>query len=239
MFIKLFSSPCLHRICGWLAACAMASPVLTAQAPAPRIRSEISNSEMSTVKGSLQPLSRRGTDVGRMPADSRVRGMSIVFGRSAAQQADLEALIASQQDPSSPLYHQWLTPDQFANRFGMAQSDIEKVQAWLEQQGFSVDAVARSRTFIRFSGNVNQVEQAFRTEMHYYKIDGQQRFAPSAELSVPAAIAPTIESIRNLSDFRHGLCTRGETSSAREPHSHQVSLAASSLRLATSRRSTT
>ena len=210
MFIKLFSSPCLHRICGWLAACAMASPVLTAQAPAPRIRSEISNSEMSTVKGSLQPLSRRGTDVGRMPADSRVRGMSIVFGRSAAQQADLEALIASQQDPSSPLYHQWLTPDQFANRFGMAQSDIEKVQAWLEQQGFSVDAVARSRTFIRFSGNVNQVEQAFRTEMHYYKIDGQQRFAPSAELSVPAAIAPTIESIRNLSDFRpRPMHTRG------------------------------
>jgi len=209
MFIKLLSSPCL-RICGWLAACAIASPVLTAQAPAPRIRSEISNSEMSTVKGSLQPLSRRGTDVGRMPADSRVRGMSIVFGRSAAQQADLEALIASQQDPSSPLYHQWLTPDQFANRFGMAQSDIEKVQAWLEQQGFSVDAVARSRTFIRFSGNVNQVEQAFRTEMHYYKIDGQQRFAPSAELSVPAAIAPTIESIRNLSDFRpRPMHTRG------------------------------
>jgi len=136
--------------------------------------------------------------------------MSIVLGRSAAQQADLEALIASQQDPSSPLYHQWLTPDQFANRFGMARSDIEKVKAWLEQQGFSVDSVARSRTFIRFSGNVNQVEQAFRTEMHYYKIDGQQRFAPSAELSVPAAIAPTIESIRNLSDFRpRPMHTRG------------------------------
>jgi subtilase family serine protease len=202
MFTNFISSPCLHRIWGWLAACAVASPFLAAQAPAPRIRSEISNSQMSPVKGSSQPLSQRGTDAGRMPADSRVRGMSIVFGRSAAQQADLEALIASQRDPSSPLFHQWLTPDQFANRFGMAQSDIQKVQAWLEQQGFAVDSVARSRTFIRFSGNVNQVEQAFRTEMHYYKVDGQQRFAPSTELSVPAAMAPTIHSIRNLSDFR-------------------------------------
>ena len=48
MITKLLSSPRLHWICGWLAACAMASPGLTAQAPAPRIRSEISNSEMST-----------------------------------------------------------------------------------------------------------------------------------------------------------------------------------------------
>ena len=150
--------------------------------------------------------------------------MSIVFSRSASQQADLEALIASQQDPSSPLYHQWLTPDQFANRFGMAQSDIEKVKAWLEQQGFSVDAVARSRTFIRFSGSVNQVEQAFRTEMHYYKVDGQQRFAPSAELSVPAAIAPTIESIRNLSDFRpRPMHTRGTTGRPRTAFTSGVS----------------
>ena len=61
-----------------------------------------------------------------MPADTMLKGMSIVFNRSAAQQADLEALIAAQQNPASPLYHQWLTPDQFAARFGMAQSDIDE-----------------------------------------------------------------------------------------------------------------
>ena len=61
--------------------------------------------------------------------------MSIVFNRSAAQQADLEALLAAQQDPASPLYHQWLSPDQFAARFGMAQSDIDKVQSMAAAAG--------------------------------------------------------------------------------------------------------
>jgi len=150
----------------------------------------------------MQPHARAQFDAGRMPADARLNGVSILFNRSTTQQADLEALIAAQQSPTSPLYHQWLTPEQFAARFGMAQSDIDKVQTWLQQQGFSVDSVARGKSLIRFSGTVNQIEQAFRTEMHYYNGNGQQHYAPSTALSVPAAIAPTIESVGNLSDFR-------------------------------------
>jgi subtilase family serine protease len=202
MITRLFSGQYQLRICGWIAACTMASTALAAQTPAPRIRSEVNNSEVSTLKGSLHPLAQTQVDAGRMPAGVRLHGISIVFNRSAAQQADLEALIAAQQDPKSPLYHQWLTPDQFAARFGMAQADIEAVQAWLQQRGFSVDSVARSKSLIRFSGSVRQVEQAFQTEMHYYGEKGSQHFAPSTALSVPTAIAPTVESVRNLSDFR-------------------------------------
>jgi hypothetical protein len=128
--------------------------------------------------------------------------MSLVFNRSAAQQADLEALIAAQQNPSSPQYHQWLTPDQFAARFGMSDSDLNKVQAWLEQQGFSVDSVARSRNMIRFSGTANQVEQAFQTQMHFYTIAGEKHFAPSTALTLPSALTPVVIAVRNLDDFR-------------------------------------
>ncbi len=128
--------------------------------------------------------------------------MSIVFNRSAAQEADLQALIAAQQDPNSPQYHQWLSPEQFGARFGMAQADLDKVQTWLQQQGFAIDSVARGRNMIRFSGTAGQVEQAFQTQMHYFKTDGETHFAPATLLSVPTAIAPTIAAVRNLSNFR-------------------------------------
>lgn len=190
------------RICGWIAACMMAATVLGAQTPAPRLHSEISSSVMTPLKGSLNPMARAQFDAGRMPSDTRLTGMSLVFNRSAAQQADLEALVAAQQNPASPLYHQWLTPDQFAARFGMAQEDLDKAQLWLQQQGFSIDSVARSKNFIRFSGTVGQVEMAFQTQMHYYKMDGAQHFAPSTMLSVPSGLAPAVEMVRNLSDFR-------------------------------------
>ena len=190
------------QVCGMVVACAMATGLLGAQSPAPRIRAEVTSSEQATLRGSLHPFAQPQNDAGRMPGGSRLNGISLYFNRSAAQQADLEALLAAQQDPASPQYHRWLTPDQFAARFGMAQSDIEKVQSWLQQQGFSIDSVARSRNMIRFSGSVGQVESAFATEMHYYNVSGDRHFAPSTALSVPAAIAPAVAGIRNLNDFR-------------------------------------
>jgi subtilase family serine protease len=202
MITKLLQGQDRLWVCGWIAACTLATTAAGAQAPAPRIRSEISNVQVSPLKESQQPLGSTQLDAGRMPSNARLNGISIVFNRSAAQEADMQALIGAQQDPQSPQYHQWLSPEQFGARFGMAQTDIDKVQTWLQQQGFSIDSVARGRNMIRFSGTAGQVEQAFQTEMHYFKTNGETHYAPATLLSVPSAIAPTVAAVRNLSDFR-------------------------------------
>ncbi len=193
------------RVCGWLAACALAAGAISAQtqAPSPRIRSEISASDVTPVKNSPRPFADPRFDAGRMPADTRLTGITLVFNRTAAQQADLQALLAAQQNPASPLFHKWLTPEQFGARFGMAQADLDKVEQWLQQQGFTIDEMGRARGFIRFTGTVNQVELAFQTQMHYYKTgDGVQHMAPATALYLPSAIAPTVESIHDLVDLR-------------------------------------
>ena len=190
------------KIGGWLVACALAATVLSAQTPTPRIQAEISSSSATVLPGSQHPLAKAEYDSGRVPASTRMNGISLYFSRSAAQQADLEALIAAQQTPGSPQFHQWLTPDQFAARFGMAQSDLDRVQTWLQQQGFSIDSVARSRNVIRFSGTAGQVEQAFQTQMHYYSVGGAKHFAPSTALTLPTALVSVVSGVRNLDDFR-------------------------------------
>ncbi|HEY2470716.1 MAG TPA: protease pro-enzyme activation domain-containing protein [Terracidiphilus sp.] len=202
MITKLFQGQDRLRACGWIAAFAMAATAVSAQTPAPRIRSEITNAEVTQLKPTQQALVPAEFDAGRMPSNTRLNGMSIAFNRTAAQQAGLEALLAAQQNPSSPFYHQWLNPDQFAARFGMSQADLDKVQTWLQQQGFSIDSVARSKNMIRFSGTVGQLELAFQTQMHYFKTSGEMHFAPSTVLSLPSAIASTVEAVGNLSDFR-------------------------------------
>jgi subtilase family serine protease len=207
-------------ICGGIAACSLAaallSPQIVAQSPASRIQSAFANSEMTVLAGSLHPLAQPQHDAGRLPPDTKLNGISIFFNRSANQQADLETLLAAQRDPASGLYRQWLTPEQFAARFGMADADLIKVEGWLQEQGFSIDSVTRSRNAIRFSGAAGQVESAFRTQMHYYTVGGARHFAASTDLSLPAAIAPTVLGIRNLDDFR--------------PHSHAISAASARVR---------
>jgi subtilase family serine protease len=174
----------------------------SAQSATARIGGEISGADQSVLKNSLHPMAKTQYDAGRLAADTRLNGITIVFNRSAAQEAALKTLIADQQNPASPRYHQWLNPDQFAAQFGMADADLSKVESWLEQQGFSIDSAARSKNAIHFSGTARQVEQAFSTEMHNYEINGTQHFAPSTELSVPSTIAPAVLAIKNLDDFR-------------------------------------
>ena len=50
---------------------------------------------------------------------------------SAAQQADLNQFLHDQQAPGSPNFRKWLTPEQFADRFGVSQADIGKITGWL------------------------------------------------------------------------------------------------------------
>ncbi len=171
-----------------------------------RISAEVSSSQRTLLPGSLHPLAQAKFESGRLAAGTKLEGISIYFSRTPGQEANLQALLAAQQNPTSPQYHQWLSPEQYASRFGMAASDIAKVQNWLEQQGFAVDSVARSRNMIRFSGNVGQVEAAFATEIHKFNvpIGGklEQHIAPSTELSVPTALAGVVLSVRNLDDFK-------------------------------------
>src|SRR5207248_74398 len=114
-----------------------------------------------------------------------------------AQQADMDRLLSEQQDRSSPSYHKWLTPEQYAARFGMTPNDLAKVTSWLQSQGLRVNGVSRSRTEISFSGSVGQVEYALKTELHNSDIDAFRR---AAGLSVND---PTVKLVPNSGTLVH------------------------------------
>jgi subtilase family serine protease len=110
-------------------------------------------------------------------------------------------LLAAQQNPTSPSFHQWLTPAQYADRFGISQADVNQVSAWLQAQGFSVVETPPSRTWIVLSGTAAQVESALHTEIHNYAANGKAFFANSSEPSVPAALANITLGFRGLSNY--------------------------------------
>jgi hypothetical protein len=110
-------------------------------------------------------------------------------------------LLEEQQDPSSPNYHHWLTPEQYADRFGLSQNDINQVEAWLKAQGFEVTQTARSRTWVSFSGTAAQVQAAFQTEIHNFSLNGETYYANATEPSVPSALADVVLGIHALDNY--------------------------------------
>jgi Pro-kumamolisin, activation domain/Bacterial Ig-like domain (group 3) len=167
-----------------------------------RLSGQIDASRPTKLIGTQFPMARAENDIGRVSSEKRLEGMTLVLSQTTGQTTDLEALIAAQQDPSSPLYHKWLSPEEYASRFGISDADIATIDLWLQQQGFTVDGVARGKSRITFSGTVLQVESAFSTELHYYRNGTRTEFAPSTNLSIPVGLSGVVRTVENLSSFR-------------------------------------
>ena len=170
-------------------------------AQAVRIANPIDSTRVVPLAGSLRPAALRRNDQGRVPPDFPLPAMTLFLAPTAAQHADLLQLLDQQQNPVSPLYHQWLTPEEYAGRFGLGANDIVAVADWLRAAGFAVHRISRSRTWIAFSGSARQAETAFHTEIHQYLLDGKTHFANATEPSIPAALAGIVSGIEGLDDL--------------------------------------
>ncbi len=183
----------------WLAVFGMSGAALAAP---DRLHSEIDSRSTFALQGVLNPLVRKSADLGRLDPALRIDNVTIHFRRSPQQQADLEALLSEQQTPGSPAWHQWLTPQQFGERFGVGSGDLQRVKRWLERKGLRVTDLSAARNQLTISGSVGGIEEAFGVELHRYRYDGEMHFASAGEPRLPAALKGMMLSLQHLDDFR-------------------------------------
>jgi len=201
----------LHKYFGRVCCLALAAALLCALpvkaaemqqgTPVNRITMPLSESPLTQLSGNVPGRVRVSTDQGRLEGSTVLSGITLVFKPSATQQAALDELLAAQQDPTSTQYHQWLTPEQYADSFGLSTTDLLQVSTWLQSQGLTVSAVAPSRNSITVSGTAVQVEQAFQTEIHSYLYNGETHYANSKSPSLPQTLAGMVASIQGLHNF--------------------------------------
>jgi hypothetical protein len=167
-----------------------------------RITQPVNESQRTVLVGNTHPLARAQYDKGVVSSTLPLDRMSLILRGSPAQEAALQTLLAQQQDPKSPNYHKWLTPQQFGQLFGPSDQDIQKVTSWLTRHGFIVDQVANGRQFIQFSGTAGEVEEAFKAPLHNLVLsNGEHHIANMNDPSIPTALAPVVAGVRSLHDF--------------------------------------
>ena len=96
----------------------------------------------------------------------------MVLKRSPEQESALQALLASQQDPKSPNYHKWLTPEEFGKRFGVADLTYS-ITSYLSAKGMSVGRVYGGHMAIEVGATPAQIKSTFQTEIHTYSVGRQ------------------------------------------------------------------
>lgn len=168
----------------------------------PRVNGPVDEKSLVVLTGNVPSVARPEFDRGEAPASTQLSHVRVVLLRSSAQQATLDHYGAELLDKSSPNYQKWLTPQQFGQLYGPADSDIAAIVAWLQSHGLQVDPVSPGRTNISFSGSVFQVEELLRVSIHSFEIDGEQFFANTNNPSIPAALAPVVSGVARLNTLR-------------------------------------
>jgi len=167
-----------------------------------RITATIDDSRLVTLKGNIHPLANAQNDLGAAPVSQSLNHIKLVLQRSPAQQAALDAFLATLQVQGSPNYHKWLTPKEFGTLYGPSDSDMQKITGWLEGQGFTINRVANGRVTIDFSGSVAQVQSAFHTSIHNYRTaSGVSFYANASDPQIPAAMSAVVAGVAHLNNI--------------------------------------
>ena len=174
-----------------------------AQVPdGPRITQQIDENKRVTLTGNTRPEANAAFDRGAVSDAFDVDHMFLLLQRSPGQERAVDKFIDSLNDRKSPNFHHWLTAEEFGQRFGVAQEDVQTITNWLESHGFRINQVYPSRIMIDFSGTAGQLRAAFGTSIHQLDVNGEIHVANVNDPQIPAALAPVVKGINSLNDFK-------------------------------------
>ena len=126
--------------------------------------------------------------IGRVPANQSMH-LDVIL--ALRHPAELENFLEELYDPSSKSYRQFLTVEEFTERFGPTQDQYDAVINFAKANGFTVGEDARNRLVVSMDGAVGNVEKAFHVELGLYQHPTEDRtfYAPDREPSVDLPFA--------------------------------------------------
>jgi len=102
------------------------------------------------------------------------------------------------------LYHQYLTPAEYAQRFGANIADYAALVAWARANGLTPGETYTSMTVLPVSGTIAALQAALGVTFHdYAKPSGETFYAADQTAKLPANIAAKVSSVIGLSDYGH------------------------------------
>src|SRR4051812_48154545 len=153
--------------------------------------------QTTTLHGHVPTVAVGSQPVGRLGANKELR---LAVGLPLRDPAGLKSLLDDLYNPASPRYQQYLTPDEFTERFGPSEGAYQVVINFLRTNGLSVVDTHPNRLIVDVKGSVADIERTFKLKLNVYNHPKEARtyFAPDSEPSLNAALP--IQHISGLDD---------------------------------------
>jgi subtilase family serine protease len=128
--------------------------------------------------------------------------LKLAIGLPLRNKDALDKFLADINDPASPNYHHYLTPEEFTRSYGPNADDYDAVATWAANHGLVVTTRHPNRVVVDVEGNVGDIEKALHVALRTYRHPTEARnfFAPDTDPAVDLATSiATIEGLQTYS----------------------------------------
>lgn len=157
-----------------------------------------------TLSGNVSPLLADSVVLGAAPLDMPIE---VVMALKLRNSAELDQFLADVQDPASPVFHQFLTQDEFNARFAPTADQEAAVEAFLVGHGFTITQTFANRLLVAGQAPVGLVQETFGVHVASVLYNDQVKYASLEEPTVPSTLAPLLVGVLGLDNIgdRHSM----------------------------------
>lgn len=153
---------------------------------------------LKTLPGHVPGATRRLVPLGFLTATNELK---LAIGLPLRQTTNLNQFLTSLYDPASPAYRQYLTPEQFTEKFGPTAEDYQKVINFAQTNGLQVKFRHGNRLLLDVTGPVGNIEKSFHVKLRvfHHPTEARDFFAPDTEPTVDGDL-PVVD-VSGLENF--------------------------------------
>jgi subtilase family serine protease len=160
----------------------------------------VSNQASAQAITKLSPLVARSQAISAADPGKEI---NVVFALPLKDATGAAEFVQHVSTPGDPFYHRYLSPEQFASRFGGDEADYAALKAWASANGLNISQESVARTALTVRGTIAQFQAIFKTQLNYYRSPlGDEFYSASINPTVPDAISTKISGVIGLTESR-------------------------------------
>lgn len=113
----------------------------------------------------------------------------------------MDALAQQIYTKGSANYHHFLSPQQYAEKFGPTAAEAAKVQDYLKSLGLNVTKIHANNFFVQAQGTVSRVQSAFGVKINRYSMKGRTYMSNAGDPVVFGEAGNLIKAVTGLHDL--------------------------------------
>jgi hypothetical protein len=125
--------------------------------------------------------------IGRLEGSQRLK---LAIGLASRDEQGLDTFVHDVYDPASTNYHRFLSPEQFAEKFGPTEQDYKTVIEYAKARGLNVTRQYSNRVVLDVEGSVSDIEKTLHVTLRTYQHPTEARtfYSPDVEPSLDLGV---------------------------------------------------